>query len=147
LGLCDKIGKGIDEVYKGVLENGLGFPIFESGENHFAVRLSLEGCAEFSEFLKRRSQALAQLDEVIVLRLLYEREEVEFREICSVMQRGPQHGHRVLTEMCRKNMVEPLNNLNLCWKLSMVTRKDIQDIFNEGQYNFGFTDLFGDPSQ
>jgi predicted HTH transcriptional regulator len=144
LGLCDKIGKGIDEVYEGVLQNGLGFPLFESGDNHFSARISLEGCAEFREFVKRRAQALTQLDEIIVLRFLFERETARFVELCAAMQRGSQFGHKILSEMFRKNMVEPLSSLNLEWRLTPIVKGDIQNIFKQGQFSFGFGDLYGE---
>ena len=35
VGLCDKIGQGIDLIFKSVLSDGLGFPEFESGSNLF----------------------------------------------------------------------------------------------------------------
>jgi ATP-dependent DNA helicase RecG len=31
LGLCDKVGRGIDAVYQSVLVQGLDFPVFEDG--------------------------------------------------------------------------------------------------------------------
>jgi len=144
LGLCDKIGKGIDEVYDGVLQNGLGFPVFENRQDQFSACISISGCKEFKEFLGRRSQSLNKLDEIIVLRYLYDREKASFNELCTVMQRGHQFCHRVLSEMFQKNMVEPLSSLNLEWRLFPVLRTDIERIFEQDQYNFGFSDLYGD---
>jgi ATP-dependent DNA helicase RecG len=144
LGLCDKVGRGIDSVYESVLQQGLGFPIFENGDNHFTTRISTSGSREFREFMKRRSQALSQLDEIIVLRFLFDRELASFRELCAVMQRGSMFGHRVLTEMTRKMMIEPTSSLNLEWRLSPVVRSDIEDIFRVDQYDFDFAKLFGE---
>jgi len=144
LGLCDKVGRGIDGVYESVLEQGLGFPIFESGDNHFTARISMSGNREFREFVKRRSQALNQLDEIIVLRFLFDRESASFRELCSAMQRGNMFGHRILSEMVRKMMVEPVSSLNLEWRLSPVLRSDIQSIFRIDQYDLDFEKLFGE---
>jgi len=55
VGLCDKVGRGIDTIYGSVLEQGLGFPVFESGENHFIARIFVSGNRNFREFLRRRS--------------------------------------------------------------------------------------------
>jgi len=96
------------------------------------------------EFLKRRSQALTQLDEIIVLRFLLDHELASFKELCAVMQRGHQFGYRILAEMARKLMIEPTSSLNMEWRLSPVLRTDIQNIFRDDQYNFGFASLFGD---
>jgi ATP-dependent DNA helicase RecG len=144
LGMCDKVGRGIDAVYESVLQQGLGFPIFENGDNHFTARVSTTGSREFREFLKRRSQALSQLDEIIVLRFLFDRESASFRELCAVMQRGATFGHRVLTEMMRKMMIEPASALNLEWRLSPIVRADVQNIFQVDQYGFDFDRLCGD---
>jgi ATP-dependent DNA helicase RecG len=87
VGLCDKIGQGIDLVFHGVLSGGLGFPEFESGSNLFTARVPLAGCAEFKEFVRKRSQALSQLDEIIILRMLWSKEAATPEELCSRMQR------------------------------------------------------------
>lgn len=144
LGLCDKVGRGIDAVVKGVLESGLGFPNFENGENHFTVRVSMSGNREFREFLKKRSQSLNQLDEIIVLRYLFDREWATFRDLCSAMQHGLDFGHKILAGMRGKLMIESDSSLNLKWRLSPILRNDIQNIFTQEQYRLGFEGLFGE---
>jgi len=144
LGLCDKVGRGIDAVYKNVLEQGLGFPVFEEGENHFMARITLAGNREFQEFLRCRAQSLNLLDEIIVVRFLFDREHASFLELCSVMQRGHSFGHNILSEMARKCMIEAESSLNLNWRLSPIVRSDIENIFNKNQYDLGFTDLFAE---
>lgn len=144
LGICDKVGKGIDTVYQGILEQGLGFPIFENGEDHFIVRIFVDRNREFREFVKIRSQALSQLDEIIVLRFLLDRENATFLDLCSVMQRGRQVGKKILDDMVRKMMIEPLDSLNTRWQLRSAIRADIQNIFNEAQYVLELNDLFGE---
>jgi ATP-dependent DNA helicase RecG len=144
LGLCDKVGRGMDAIFESVLRNGLGFPMFESGENHFTTRISVAGSSEFQEFLRRRSQALGQLDEVIVLRYLFDRESATFRELCSVMQRSNDFGHKVLTQMRTKMMIEPASALNLEWRLCPIVRSDINNVFRDDQYNLEFEGLFGE---
>jgi ATP-dependent DNA helicase RecG len=144
LGLCDKVGQGINVVYKSVLEKGLGFPIFESGENHFRALISVKSNREFQEFLRKRAQSLTQLDEIIVLRFLLDHETASFRELCAVMQRSSASGHKILAEMRSKAMIESNSSLNTEWKLSSILRTDIQNIFQDDQYNFGFGNLFGE---
>jgi ATP-dependent DNA helicase RecG len=144
LGLCDKVGQGINLVYQSVLQKGLGFPIFENGENHFTTRISVIHNGEFQEFLKRRVQSLTQLDEIIVLRFLLDRGTASFRELCAVMQRGTQAAHKILTEMKGKNMIESNSALNTEWKLSQILQNDIQNIFRDDQFSFGFGNLYGD---
>jgi ATP-dependent DNA helicase RecG len=131
LGLCDKVGRGIDAVYESVLQHGLGFPVFENGDNHFTARISVSWSREFREFLKRRSQSLYQLDEIIVLRYLFDHEPASFRDLCGAMQRGHSFAHRILTEMARKTMIESMSSLNLEWRLSPIIRADIQGIFRK----------------
>lgn len=144
LGLCDKVGRGINAVYQGVLEQGLGFPIFEGGGSHFITRISLVGNREFQEFLKCRSQSLSILEEIIVLRFLFDRESASYRELCEVMQRGHSSGHKILSEMVRKSMVEADSSLNLTWRLCPIIRSGIQNIFKKNQYDLGFPDLFAE---
>jgi predicted HTH transcriptional regulator len=144
LGLCDKIGRGIDAIMEGVLQEGLSFPHFECGDQNFSVRFPLEGSREFQEFLRRRSQFLNRLDEIIVLRFLFERDQASFQEISTVMQRSPRFTHNVLAEMKQKLMIAPSSSLNLEWSLCPNVRSDIIDIFNEDQYTFEFDKLFGE---
>ncbi len=60
-GLCDKIGQGIDLVFKNVLFSGLAFPEFESGNNSFTARIPFGDSAEFKEYVRIRSQAVRSL--------------------------------------------------------------------------------------
>lgn len=144
LGLCDKIGRGIDEVYEQILVHGFGFPVFHSDDNHFSVRLPLEASEEFKQFVLKRSQALTQLDEIIALRYLYDHEVAPFRDLCQAMQRSPQFAHKILSEMTRKLMIEPVDSKSPDWRLTPTLRDDIQHIFQADQYDFEFKNLFGE---
>jgi predicted HTH transcriptional regulator len=144
LGLCDKVGQGINLVYETVLQKGLGFPVFESDENHFTARISIASNREFQEFLKRRASSLSQLDEIIILRYLLDHEVASFSELCAIMQRGFQSGHRILSDMANKKMIESNSSLNKEWILAPIVRNDIRYIFQDDQYNFGFDALFGE---
>jgi ATP-dependent DNA helicase RecG len=130
IGLCDKVGQGIDLIFKNVLSDGLGFPQFESGNNLFVARLPLAGSAEFKEFVRKRSQSLNQLDEIIVLRLLWGKGSATFDEMCSTMQRKREFATCVVSEMCKKAMIEQVGGL---YRLEPVLRRDIETIFQSDQ--------------
>lgn len=129
-GLCDKIGRGVDLIFKGVLASGLGFPEFESGSNLFTARIALAGSAEFKEFLRKRAQILHQLDEVIVLRTLWSKATATVDELAANMQRRSEFAERVLVEMCRKNMVQQASG---GYQLQPGVRRDIETIFQSDQ--------------
>lgn len=133
VGLCDKIGQGIDIVYRRVLDQGFPFPDFESDDNLFRARIPLDGSVEFCEFLKRRAQALTQLDEIIVLRRLWTREPVSLYDLSSVMQRSTEFGKRILEDMCRKLMIEPTADDPHYFRLAPNLRRDIETIFQSDQ--------------
>jgi len=130
VGLCDKIGQGIDLIFKNVLSDGLGFPQFESGNSLFVARLPLKGSAEFKEFVKKRSQSLTQLDEIIVLRLLWGKGSASLDEVCSIMQRKQEFAKCVVNEMCKKAMIEQVGG---GYRLEPVLRRDIETIFQSDQ--------------
>ena len=137
IGLCDKIGQGIDLVYRGVLSDGFAFPEFESGNNSFTARLSLSGSAEFSEFVRRRAQALSQLEQIIALRLLWQKESATLGELAPMIQRREDVVVRVLEEMCRKGMVE--EDGWRCYRLTSIIRNDIRNIFQTDQMDLGLS--------
>jgi predicted HTH transcriptional regulator len=130
VGLCNKIGQGIDLIFEGVLSGGLGFPEFESGSNVFIARVALAGSAEFKEFVRKRSWSLSQLDEIIVLRLLWGRESASLDDLCSRMQRKREFAARVLEQMGRKGMVEEAQGY---YQMGPVVRHDIETIFQSDQ--------------
>jgi ATP-dependent DNA helicase RecG len=130
VGLCDKIGQGIDLIFKGLLSGGLAFPEFESGDNLFVARIPLTDSPEFKEFVRKRSQALGQLDEVIVLSVLWRKDGATLEELCLTMQRKPEFAQRVLTEMRKKLLIE----MEGCsYRLTSVVRRDIETIFQSDQ--------------
>lgn len=136
IGLCDKIGRGIDLVYHNVLSGGLPFPEFESEHGRFVARIPLEGSAEFAEFLKKRSQALSQLDEVIVLRFLWTRDGATIPQIASAMQRSAEVATRVFESMRSKNMVEEVYGEPAQMRLTRTLRQDIETVFQSNQMTF-----------
>lgn len=128
--LCDKVGLGIDIVFRGVLQGGLPIPEFESEHGKFSARLSLQRSSEFREFAKRRSQSLTSLDEIIALRMLWSRDSATITELTRAMQRGKEQGERILSEMTRKLMIEPEGQF---YRLSANLRSDIANVFHDDQ--------------
>ena len=139
VGLCDKIGHGIDFVFESLLSGGFNFPTFESGNNLFTARVSTERSPEFAEFLRRRAQSLNVLDEVLALRLLWSRESASLAELATVMQFSPVFARRVLEGM-QKNMIERARE-EQSFIIAPNVRRDIETIFQSDQLNL---DLFGD---
>jgi ATP-dependent DNA helicase RecG len=143
IGLCDKIGHGIDVVYRDVLAGGLPFPEFESEHGSFVARIPLEGSAEFREFLVKRSQALGQLDEVILLRFLWTREAATLLELSAAMQRSREMATRTAEGMIRKLMIENVVGDTNRFKLTPTVRHDIQTVFQSDQMSFLHSSLWG----
>ncbi len=136
VGLCDKIGQGIDLIFKGVLSRGLGFPEFESGNNLFVARIPLTSSPEFEKFLQKRSQILGQLDEVMVLSVLWRRDSATLEELALTMQRKPEYAQRVLGEMDKKLLLEVEG---YAYRLSSPVRQDIQAIFQSDQLSLDWS--------
>lgn len=133
-GLCDRIGQGIDLIYQEVLSEGLAFPEFESGNGSFAARIPLGDSAEFKEYVRRRSQTFSQLDKVIILRVLWGKENgASLEELSSRMQRKREFAERVLGEMCKQMILELDQGV---YRLTPVVRQDIETVFRSGQLSF-----------
>jgi ATP-dependent DNA helicase RecG len=135
-GLCDKVGQGIDLVFKSVLSSGLAFPEFESSNNAFSARIPLGDSAEFKEYVRRRSQAMSRLDEVIVLRVLWGKESATLGELAARMQRKPETAERLLDEMAKKSIIEMIDGL---YQLSPTVLQDIQTVFRTPRLPFDRT--------
>ncbi len=145
LGLCDRVGRGIDLVYESILRNGFGFPSFESADDRFTARIPFEGSPEFHEYVKRNAHALDQLDEIITLRLLWDKSRASSKELYSLMQRGATFGQSVLDRMFKKSMIEPVDGSNALWQMSPIIRDEIRNIFSSAQLNLDLNiGIFGD---
>lgn len=141
IGLCDKIGQGIDLVFASVLSGGFDFPIFESSANCFTARVPLKRSDEFCEFVRKRSQTLTNLDQIVALRFLWANDEGTLPDLCRAMQRSEQGARRVLTEMVKKLMVEPADQQGFAFRLTHNVRSDIEAVGQSNQLSLG---LFGD---
>ena len=145
LGLCDRVGRGIDSVYESILSNGFGFPSFESVDNRFTARIPSEGNPKFREYVMRNAHALNQLDEIIVLRLLWDKAQASSKEIYSLMQRGISFGQTVLDRMFKKSMIEPVDGSGTSWQMHRVLRHEIDNIFHSAQLNLDLNiGIYGD---
>jgi predicted HTH transcriptional regulator len=141
IGLCDKIGKGIDIVFESVLAGGFDFPVFESGDNRFCARIFLAHSEEFGEFVRRRSASLTSMDEILALRLLWGKSEASLREIATLQERSLDVAGRILAEMERKLMIEAVSQDRSGYRHSAAIRYDISNAFSSNQMDL---DLYGD---
>ena len=128
-GLSDKIGQGIDIIFKNVLSGGFDFPIFESSNDTFRAAIPLARSDEFREFVRRRGSALSQLDEIVVLRYLWGAGDSDFKRLSEVIQRGAEIARRVVQTMQSKNMIEIEGGR---FRLSSSVRLDIES-YNPNQ--------------
>jgi predicted HTH transcriptional regulator len=136
-GLADKIGQGIDIVFRTVLSGGFDFPTFESANNAFRATVPMSRSDEFREFVRRRGASLSQLDELVVLRYLWAASDAPFDQLCVALQRGKEITNRVLRSMQSKNMIETGGS---GYQLTPNLRMDIERVFRADQLNL---DLFG----
>jgi ATP-dependent DNA helicase RecG len=141
IGLCDKIGQGVDLIYRAVLSGGFDFPVFYSDGGNFTAHIPLVGSDNFREFVRRRSQAINSLDEIVVLRILFSQQDASVDELCSGMQRGKEIGIKILRQMQTKLMLDPSSEGR--FSLSSVIRGDIESIFQSDQLSFERA-LFGE---
>jgi predicted HTH transcriptional regulator len=131
IGLCDKLGKGIGLVFESALKGGLDIPIFESGNNSFTARLSLGKSDHFREFVRLRSASLSSVDEILALRILWERKDAAVTEVAHVLQRGSDQAIVVLRSMEKKLMVE--RTAGDRFMIAPGVRTDIDHVFQADQ--------------
>lgn len=136
-GLSDKIGQGIDLVFKTVLSGGFDFPVFDSSNGTFRASIPLARSEEFREFVRRRGTSLSQLDELVVLRYLWGAGEADFKQLSDALQRGRDIARRVVQAMEKKQMIEIVGGM-FC--LTHGLRLDVERSFNADQLSL---DLFG----
>jgi predicted HTH transcriptional regulator len=131
VGLCDKLGKGMGLIFDSALKGGLDIPIFESCDNTFTGRLSLKRSDNFAEFVRVRSSTLSNMDEILTLRALLDRQDMAVPDIAQVLQRGSEQAQTVLKAMEKKMMVERTQSgrFGLAWGV----RKDIDTIYQANQ--------------
>jgi len=131
IGLCDKIGQGIDIVFKSLVCGGFDFPTFESANNRFLVQLTQDRSHEFREFIQRRGSSLPYLDELVLLRFLWDQDGATVEQLAIALQRGKDIAQRCVTGMVKKSMVE--QDAGSRYRLANSVRSDIQTIFNRDQ--------------
>lgn len=132
-GLADKIGQGIDVVFKSMICAGLDFPSFESDNNRFCARLPLERNQEFQEFLRHRGSSLPYLVELVILRFLWAHPQGTLAQLSMASQRGRQIAEESVFGMVKKAMVEPIYGLDSTFRLAPGVRGDIVSIFSRDQ--------------
>lgn len=122
-GLSDKIGQGIDIVFRSVLSGGFDFPIFESSNNTFRASIPLAQSDQFRDFVRRRAASLSQLDELVILRYLWGNGGSDFKRLSEALQRGTEIARRVVNSMKDKLMIEVRDGF---FHLSQNLRLDIE---------------------
>jgi predicted HTH transcriptional regulator len=132
-GLADKIGQGIDVVFRSLICAGLDFPSFESDNNRFCARLPLAQNLEFQEFLRHRGSSLPYLVELVVLRFLWAHPQGTIQQLSVASQRGRQAVEESVSEMVKKSMVEAVYGTDLAFRLAPGVRHDIESIFSRNQ--------------
>jgi ATP-dependent DNA helicase RecG len=130
IGLADKIGQGIDIVFRSLICAGLDFPCFESENNRFSVRLPLAQLAVFQEFVRSRAASLSNLDELVVLRYLWGHREATIGELGTALQRGRDATQRITYSMAGKTMIQAESG---GYRLADGLRRDIESIFSRDQ--------------
>jgi ATP-dependent DNA helicase RecG len=130
MGLSDKIGQGIDIVFKSLVCAGFDFPMFESANNRFLARLTQNRSHEFREFIQRRGASLPYLDELVLLRFLWDRDEATLDQLAIALQRGKDIAERCATGMVKKSMIEKDGSRH---RLAHTVRRDIETIFKQDQ--------------
>ena len=79
---------------------------------------------------------MGQLDEVMVLSVLWRRDSATLEELALTMQRKPEYAQRVLGEMDKKL---PLEVEGYAYRLSSPVRQDIQAIFQSDQLSLDWS--------
>jgi predicted HTH transcriptional regulator len=135
IGLCDKAGRGIGLIFDSALKGGLEIPIFESANGAFTARLSLSKSDTFAEFVRVRASSLGNMDEILCLRALLDREDMAAEEIAQVLQRALADTYKVLAGMQKKSMIDARSSSRFA--LAGGVRMDINNI-----YSFNQLDMF-----
>ena len=135
IGLCDKIGHGINVVFDSVVSGGFPFPEFASDHDNFHAHISLTRRAEFAEFVRRRAASLGNLDEILALRFCWDQTDpISIDELRNVLQRDTKTTRAVLEAMCSKNMIESVDQSQTMFQLTSTMRRDILTVFEWDQY-------------
>jgi ATP-dependent DNA helicase RecG len=138
-GLADRIGQGIDIIFKTVIQGGFDFPVLESADSSFRATIPLTRSEEFRAFVRRRGASLSLLDELVVLRYLWDHTQASIEQLAKALQRGKDLTQRVLASMQKKSMIEISYTDETRFCLSQGVHHDIKTIFSSDQLG-----LFGD---
>jgi hypothetical protein len=95
------------------------------------VRLSLNKSETFAEFVRVRAASLSNMDEILCLRALLDREDMAAEEIAQVLQRAVRDAQKVLAGMKEKMMVDETGASRFA--LARGVRADIEAVFQRDQ--------------
>lgn len=127
--MCRKYGDGIDRVYYNCLSGGLDFPLIFTDADSFRISLCPKPHTAFAEFVRSRSQALDNLDRIIVIRTLYARVQATLQDLSIVLQRTRDETGRILDDMRKLNMIDGDDSV---FVLAACVRQDIRSFEPEG---------------
>jgi len=130
VGLCRKYGDGIDRIYYNCLSSGLDFPLISTDADSFRISLSPNPHSAFAKFVSFRSQALDNLDRIIVIKTLYVRARATLQELSLALQRTPDEAQRVLNDMKKLNMIDGDDS---AFVLTACVRQDIKSFEPEAR--------------
>jgi ATP-dependent DNA helicase RecG len=130
VGLCRKYGDGIDRIYYNCLSGGLDFPLISTDADSFRISLCLTPHSAFAQFVRSRSQALDNLDRIIVIKTLYARAAATLQELSLALQRTPDEAQAVLNDMRKLNMIDRDDS---AFVLATSVRQDIKSFEPEAR--------------
>jgi ATP-dependent DNA helicase RecG len=130
-GFCEKAGMGIKKVYYQSILDGLEFPMFHSDINHFSVVIKTKKDDAFAKFIKATAGGLGlQLSELMILRALRSREELEVDPLAKLAQRRIETTEAILRDLQRRNLI---GKSKARYKLTDAVLDEIAKYENPGQ--------------
>ncbi len=104
--LCDKVGHGINKVYRNCIISGFDLPVLKADHDNFSVIVSTSPDRPFASFIRDFAGLLSlNLTELIVLRELRSRERVGFDRLSARAQRPAEIIEKVLDGLQKRLII------------------------------------------
>ncbi len=109
LGYVNRAGMGVDRIYEDLLRLGKAMPRYEADEAHVRLMLPLKSHAAFARFVdaERRAGRRLDLDDLIVLRTVADRGEVDRWAAARSLQRDEDDAAEKLVELRERGYLTP----------------------------------------
>ncbi len=109
LGYVNRAGMGVDRIYEDLLRLGKAMPRYEADEAHVRLVLPLKSHAAFARFVdfERRAGRPLDLDDMIVLRTVSDRGEVDRWTVARGLQREEDEAAEKLVELRERGYLIP----------------------------------------